>query len=79
MFACVNPYGVGCAADSERHAVVGSHKRRYEGRGRTVIDLLGCALLHNPAFVEDDDAIGHYHRFFAIVGDVYGGDAEFFL
>jgi hypothetical protein len=35
--------------------------------------------LRDPSGVEDDDAIGHHHGLFAVVRNMYGGDAEAFL
>ena len=56
--------------------VARAHERRDERRIRPVVDLLGRAELGDAAGVEDGDAIGHHHRFLAVVRDVDRGDAE---
>ena len=47
-----------------------------EAGARVVVDLERRADLLDPTLVHDDDAVGHRQRFFLVVGDVDGGDAE---
>jgi len=60
--------------DHLRH--VAPRKAGDKRRGRPIVDLLRRADLGDASGIEDHDAVGHHHRFLAIVRDMHGRDAE---
>jgi hypothetical protein len=48
-----------------------------EGVGGLVVDFVGRAFLLDLAFVHHHDAVGHFQRFFLIVGHKEAGDVDF--
>ena len=48
----------------------------HEGRGRVAIDLFRRAHLLPPAVVHQHHAVGHFQRFFLVVGDEDRGDVQ---
>src|ERR1700758_505228 len=70
------PFG---AADRQWHDIGGAHKAGDERRVWPIVNLLRSADLRDMPGIEDGDAVGHYHRFLAVMRDVHGGDAKILL
>ncbi len=56
--------------------VGGADETGDERRGRSVVDLLGCAHLFDAAFVEHRDPGAHRQRLALVVGDEHERDAD---
>src|SRR6266851_591677 len=64
------------AAHPQWHDIAGAHEARDKRRVRAIVDLLRGADLRDAHAIENDDAIGHDHRFLPVMRDMHGGDAE---
>src|SRR5205807_386918 len=78
-FECGQPVDVEIRAMAATNEISRADEIRNKGTIRQPVDFVGRAGLLDQPVTHHDDAVRHRQRFFQVVGDIDGGDAEAML